>query len=142
MKVKIKKLHENAVIPKYATAGSACFDLTAVSMNVVEDKGYGYVEYDTGLAFEIPEGYLGEIYPRSSISKTGMILANSVGIVDCDYRGSVTVRFKYIKGADMYKVGDRCCQMMIVRGEPAVFEEVTELSETDRGNGGYGSTGK
>jgi dUTP pyrophosphatase len=82
IEVNVKKLVENAVIPTYAQDGDAGMDLTATSINVVETPDFGYIEYGTGLAFEIPKGFVGLLYPRSSVSKTGLILANSVGVVD------------------------------------------------------------
>lgn len=141
LQVKIKKTHESAVIPTYGTSGSACFDLTAISMKHIEESGYGYIEYDLGLAFQIPEGHVGLIYPRSSISKTGMILSNAVGIIDSDYRGTVTARFKWVKDSIMYQPGERCCQMMIVPVQQIEFRLVDALDDTERGSGAYGSTG-
>lgn len=82
MKIKIKKNHKDSIIPTYGSIGAACFDLTSISCKIVDEGGHGYVEYDTGLAFSIPKGYVGLLYPRSSISKTGMILSNSVGVID------------------------------------------------------------
>lgn len=142
MNIKIKRLVPEAVIPAYGSVGAACFDLTSISCKIVDEGNHGYVEYDTGLAFSIPKGHVGLLYPRSSISKTGMILSNSVGVIDSDYRGSVTARFKWVRGTTMYNTGDRCCQMMVIPIEQVTFEEVQELDETERGTGGYGSTGK
>jgi dUTP pyrophosphatase len=138
VKVKIKKLVNNAVIPTYAKSGDACMDVTAVSIRIVEESGYGYVEYDSGLSFEIPEGYTMLCFPRSSISDTGLILSNSVGIIDSGYRGAVKARFKYIKGSKDYSVGDRIFQIMIIPYPTVEFEEVEELSESSRGAGGGG----
>jgi len=138
MKVKIKKTHKDAVIPTYAKNGDAGMDLIAVSVNAT-DK---YIEYDIGLAFEIPKGYVGLIFPRSSISKTDMILSNSVGVIDSEYRGNITARFiKSRNGVDCYKIGDKIAQIMIIPHPSIEFEEVNSLSETERGTGGYGSTG-
>lgn len=143
MEVKIKKLHKDAVIPKYAKAGDAGMDLTAVSMNIDE---YGNICYGTGLAFEIPEGYVGLVFPRSSNCKKGVILTNSVGVIDSGYRGEVSFKFKEIALGNFsnvaYKVGDRIGQMIIMPYPQIEFIEVDELSETDRGTKGYGSTGK
>lgn len=141
MKVKIKKLHPDAVIPKYAKPGDAGMDLTAVS---VEDEYYnGNVVYNTGLAFEIPEGYVGLLFPRSSNSKKGLLLSNSVGVIDSGYRGEVSFKFKVLNSSmGIYKVGERIGQILIVPYPQIEFEEVEELSETERGTGGYGSTGK
>lgn len=144
MKLKIKKLHEKAVIPAYATDGAAGFDLVAIDKNIVIKDGISYVEYRTGLAFEIPKGNVGLIFPRSSISnKTTMVLSNSVGVIDSDYRGEVTFRFKFVQSGfnKDYAIGERIGQMLLVQLPEVTIEEATELSETKRGEGGYGSTG-
>jgi dUTP pyrophosphatase len=138
MKVKIKKLHVDAVIPKYAKDGDAAMDLVAVSFIETNEK----LIYDTGLAFEIPEGYVGLVYSRSSVIKTSLRLANCVGIIDSSYRGSVKLVFDHCCSGGQYKVGDRIGQIMIMPYPQIEFEEVDELSETDRGVGGFGSTGK
>lgn len=83
MKIQFKKLRPDAVSPAYSKPGDAGLDLTAVTLNIVDAGEYGYIEYGTGIAVEIPEGYVGLIFPRSSISITGMILSNSVGVIDC-----------------------------------------------------------
>ena len=154
MKVKIKKLHPDAVIPSYAKPGDAGMDLVAVSRNIDE---YGNLVYGTGLAFEIPEGYVGLVFPRSSISKYNLQLTNNVGVIDSGYRGEVTAKFKgsfsalqadlegisafTLKKGKIYKVGERIAQMIIIPYPQIEFEEVDELSETERGCGSYGSTG-
>lgn len=140
LEVKIKKLDPNAVIPSYAKLGDACMDLTAISEVIVEEGGYGYVEYGTGLAFEVPENYVMLIYPRSSVSNQGLILTNSVGVVDSGYRGEVKFRFKWIKGTNKYNVGDRVGQFMIIPRPIMELKEAEELSETERGDGGFGSS--
>lgn len=140
MDVKIKKIHPNSVIPQYAKSGDAGLDLTAVSEKIVEESGYAYIEYDTGLAFEIPEGYVGLIFPRSSISNTGMILSNCVGVLDSGYRGAVKFRFKWIKDSVKYNVGDRIGQIIILPYPTINLVEAEELSETSRAEGGFGST--
>ena len=152
MQVKIKKLHPDAVIPKYETAGSAGMDLTAVSKKIDQD---GNICYDTGLAFEIPAGFVGYIYPRSSLSKKDLMLANHVGVIDSDYRGSVSFKFKptnafsfyterviQTETAYEYEIGDRIGQIIIMPYPKIEFVEVDELEETERGNGGFGSSGK
>lgn len=139
MQVKIKKLHPDAVIPKYAKEGDAGMDLTAVA--ILEQTPYS-ITYDTGLAFEIPEGFVGYIFPRSSIRKYGLLLSNSVGVVDSGYRGSVQATFKRTSHIDnYYSEGDRIAQIIIMPTPYVEFIEVEELSETDRGTGGFGSTG-
>ncbi len=141
MKINIKKLNELAEIPKYAIEGSACFDLKATSVDVLN---YGaQVKCGTGLAFEIPKGYKGLIYPRSSIVKTGLRMGNSVGVIDHGYNGEVTFVFDVVGDIKdyHYKVGDRIGQMEIVPVLEIEFNEITELKETARGTGGYGSSG-
>lgn len=91
MEVKIKKLHKNAVIPQYAKKGDAGLDLTAVEKHY---DIHGCVVYKTGIAVEIPEGYVGLVFPRSSVSKTDLLMANSVGVIDSGYRGEITMKFK------------------------------------------------
>lgn len=141
MEIKIKKLHPDAIIPKYAKAGDAGLDLTAVSCSADE---WGNMVYGTGLAFEIPVGYVGMVFPRSSLSKYDLTLTNHVGIIDSGYRGEVTAKFRPIRGigAKFYSVGDRVAQMIIMPYPTIEFIEATELSTSERGEGGYGSTGK
>jgi dUTP pyrophosphatase len=142
MQVKIKKLHVDAVIPVYSKPGDAGMDLTAVS--ATQDQ-YGNVVYGTGLAVEIPEGYVGLIFPRSSNSKTDLYLTNHVGVVDSGYRGEIMFKFRPINGllnAKVFQVGDRVGQLIILPYPSIEFDEVNELSDSDRGDGGFGSTGK
>ena len=141
MKIQIKKTNEKAVIPAYATKLDAGLDLTAVSKTIVNEGEYGYIEYGTGLSVAIPEGFYGQIVPRSSISKTGMILANSPGTIDAGYRGEVMLRFKAIKDTKQYEVGDRIAQLIVLPFPNIEFEEVEELDKTDRQDGGFGSSG-
>lgn len=142
MFINIKKLNEKAIIPKYAKNGDAGLDLIAISKNFINEKEYGFVEYDTGIALEIPEGYIGLIFPRSSISTTGMILANSVGLSDPNYRGSIKCRFKWIPETKMYEVGDKIAQLVILPYPQIEFKEVDELSKTERNDMAFGSSGK
>ena len=137
MKVKMKKLDSDAVIPRYAKPGDAGMDLTAVWMNQEMDM----ITYGTGLAVEIPEGHVGLLFPRSSIYKTKMSLTNAVGVIDSGYRGEIMMKFKMTDNRTMYKVGDRVGQLLIMPYPLVEFEEVSELSSSDRGVGGYGSTG-
>ncbi len=146
--LKIKKLDPRAVIPFYATPGSAGMDLTAVTvreqrvMATNGDDNFQFI-FGTGLAFEIPEGHVGLIFPRSSIHKTAMLLANCVGVIDSDYRGEVSFVFRELKETTPnYKVGDRVGQLVIMRLPYINILEVEELSDTERGSGGYGSTGR
>jgi dUTP pyrophosphatase len=171
MEVKIKRLAENAVIPKYALNGDAGLDLVAVSRKFDE---FGNVHYGTGLAFEIPYGYVGLLFPRSSNAKKDLILSNSVGVLDSNYRGEVSFKFKpslvffddiqapegklgreldiyetivpptdkFDLTCQLYEVGDRIGQIIILPYPQIEFLEVDELDSTERGNGGFGSTGK
>lgn len=155
--VKFKKLVTEAVIPKYAKSGDAGLDLTATSILETDM----YIEYGTGLAIQIPLGYVGLIYPRSSLSNYDLVLANHVGVVDSGYRGEIKFRFKkvhqnpvYTNELDSsgsgelkdqrlhYKVGDRIGQLIIQEYPLVLIEEVTELEDSSRGFGGFGSSGK
>lgn len=139
LKVKIKRLHPDAVIPKYAKDGDAGMDLVATSVKREADK----ITYGTGLAFEIPSGYVGLIFPRSSIRDKDVSLTNSVGVIDSIYRGEVMATFilHYEFNTDIYYVGERIGQMIIMPYPQVEFEETDELSTTERGAGGFGSTG-
>ena len=138
MKVRIKKLSENAVIPTYAKEGDAGMDLVITS---IITRNEGDVTYGFGIALEIPKGFVGLVFPRSSIRKTDLILSNSVGVIDSGYRGEIQATFKR-SGVYAYAVGDRIGQIMIIPHPPIEFEEADELSDTERGDGGFGSTGK
>ena len=148
MKVKIKKLDEGAIVPSYSKLGDAGLDLTAVE---ISKDNVGNITYHTGLAIEIPEGYVGLLFPRSSICKKQQFLTNGVGVIDSSYRGEIMAKFKPVMGSyetilelfesNEYQVGDRIVQMIIIPYPQIEFEEVEELSETDRGYGGYGHTG-
>ena len=135
MKVKVKKVRENAIIPNYAKSGDAGIDLTAVDRSV---EGI-WITYYTGLSMEIPEGYVGLLFPRSSVYKTEQRLANSVGVIDSGYRGEIMMKFN--RSMKEYQVGDRIGQIIILPYPQIEFEEVKELSITSRGSGGFGSTG-
>lgn len=141
MKVKIKKVHPNAVKPKYAKENDAGMDLVATS--IIENTSF-QVTYGLGIALEIPDGMVGLIFPRSSIRNTELMLSNSVGVVDAGYRGELQATFNKLNGLDSiaYNVGDRIAQIIIVPHPVVQFVEVDELSESKRGDGGFGSTGK
>lgn len=172
--LRFKKLKANAVIPKYETAGAAGLDLRAVSCEPVErtsveylSKVYGHSDlleferkhlllYRTGIAVEIPRGYVGLLVPRSSVAtKTDLSLANSVGVIDSDYRGEIMAVFR-IHDYNLprhseehggyafteYEAGDRVCQLVVVPCPQFECVEVDELETTARGEGGFGSTGK
>jgi len=137
MQVKIKRLHPDAVVPRYAKPGDAGMDLTAI--DVAADKGF--LTYKTGLAIEIPEGYVGLLFPRSSIYKTGMTLSNCVGVIDSGYRGEIMMKFTPSPYGTDYDIGDRIGQLMIMPYPEIEFVEELVLTQTERGEGGYGSTG-
>lgn len=145
MKVKIKKLHENAVIPSYAKARDAGLDLTATTKTFDDNNN---VVYGTGLAIEIPQGHVGLLFPRSSNAKTDLYLTNHVGVVDSGYRGEIMFKFrksdctKNYQEARLYEIGDRVGQLIVIPYPAIEFEEVEELSNSERGTGGFGSSGK
>jgi dUTP pyrophosphatase len=141
MKIKFKKLNPNASIPTKAHEHDAGFDLTCVSGTLE----YPNIVYGTGLAIQIPEGHVGLVFPRSSISKKDLILSNSVGVIDCGYTGEIMFKFKRTLVGDslanIYEIGDRIGHLVIMPIPKIEFEEVLELEQTERGQGGYGSTG-
>tara|TARA_R110000796_G_scaffold63162_2_gene145634 strand:+ start:7578 stop:8048 length:471 start_codon:yes stop_codon:yes gene_type:complete len=155
MIVNIKKIDINAIVPAYSISGDAGLDLTATSLKI--DK-HGNRVYGTGLAIEIPSGHVGYIFPRSSVSKKTLVLANSVGVIDSNYRGEIICKFKptpqftaissetftqeEMITDDKYEIGERVAQLIIMPIPHITFNEVDELSETDRGEGGFGSTNK
>ena len=138
MKVRIKKLNENAVIPTYAKEGDSGMDL--VITDIKGENKYD-ITYGFGISMEIPEGFMGLVFPRSSIRKTDLILSNSVGVIDSGYRGEIQVTFKKT-GLNKYEIGDRGAQLIIIPHPSIEFQEVEELTNTERGEGGFGSTGK
>lgn len=172
MKVRIKKLHKDAIIPQYAKKGDAGMDLTAVDYYYDTD---GCIVYKTGLAVEIPDGFVGLVFPRSSVSKKDLLLTNGVGVIDSGYRGEILAKFKPVaffepnddtefdddkfkscaqvhlpqsdgeyvyENAFKYNLGERIAQLIIMPYPQIEFEEVEELTKTDRGDGGFGSSGK
>ena len=140
MKVRIKKLDPNSVIPTYAKEGDAGLDLTAVSKTV---DNSGNIVYGTGLAFEIPQGYVGLVFPRSSNAKKDLWLTNSVGVIDSGYRGEGMFKYRPVSFKEReYAVGERVGQLIIMPYPYIEFEETDELSESERSTGGYGSSGK
>ena len=140
MRIKIKKLHDDAVIPKYAHYGDAAVDLTAVRQ---WEDNYGNLCYGTGIAIEIPHSYVGLLFPRSSVSKTNLRLTNAVGVIDSGYRGEIILKFDRKGFTDtLYNVGDRIGQLMILPLPSIHFFEVDDLSPTARDSKGFGSSGR
>ena len=163
MDLKIKLLEPKAVMPKYAHITDAGFDLTAISKETIYDHDIVNVTYGTGIAVEIPAGYVGLIFPRSSIHKQNLSLSNCVGVIDSGYRGEIKFIFRYTERSKdisflfnqethklptdidfsfTYNVGDRIGQMVIVPYMHCKLKKVDTLNESDRGEGGFGSTGK
>ena len=145
MEIKIKKLHKDAIIPKYAKQGDAGMDLYVANwkfnVDSLTDENTGVI-IDSGIAIEIPDGFVGLVFPRSSIKSTGHRLSNAVGVIDSGYRGSIQAYFDIIDSSLMYyEVGDRFAQLIILPYPQIEFEEVKELSESERNDKGFGSTG-
>lgn len=146
MELKVKKLHEDAILPTYGSEGAACFDLYTFQDGILVDYSPTGI-FDTGIAFEIPEGWAMLVYSRSGHGfNKNVRLSNCVGVIDSDYRNSVKVKLTldHVRELSYFKVeaGDRIAQAMLVPVERVSFVEVDELSETARGTGGFGSTGK
>lgn len=143
MNIKFKRLTENAIAPVKAHAADAGFDLTCSSITTeINERGQLIIVYHTGLAFEIPEGYFGALVPRSSIANKTLTLTNCIGVIDAGYRGEVMAKMKATTDVipAVYKEGERFAQLLILPVPEVQFEESTELSESDRGEDGYGST--
>ena len=154
MEVKIKKLYEDSILPTKAHTTDAGYDLYAHSKSYDDD---GNVVYGSGVAMEIPQGYVGLVFPRSSNAKKDLLLSNSVGVIDSGFRGEISFKFKphwsdatmwepsvYLKrneNAD-YRLRERIGQIIIMPYPEVEFVEVNELSDSERGIGGYGSSGK
>lgn len=144
MKIKIKKLNENAVIPTQGSEYAAGVDLYATPPTMSTHIPAGQTaKINTGICVEIPNGYFGAIFARSGLAtKRGLRPANCVGVIDSDYRGEVIVALHNdTDKCESIHVGDRIAQLVILPYLPVEFEEVDELSNTDRGEGGFGSTG-
>jgi dUTP pyrophosphatase len=139
--VKVKKLDPNAVIPSYSKIGDAGMDLTIT--REIENTSFS-VSYGFGIAMEIPKGFVGLVFPRSSVRNQDLILSNCVGVIDSGYRGELQATFKKTNGLDSlkYKVGERGAQIIILPYPQVFMTEVPELSNSERGEGGFGSTGK
>lgn len=140
MKIKVKKLYEDAIIPQYQHPTDACFDLHSQQTVMIWPGQYKTV--GTGIAYEIPEGYVGNIRPRSGLASKFAVRANSSGVIDSGYRGEVMCTLINL-GDQLFTInkGDRIAQMMIHKVEHIEFETTEDLSNTQRGAGGHGSTG-
>ena len=140
MKVNIKRLCEEATIPRYAKPGDAGMDIYSVGPSYEDD--YGNEVFHTGISMEIPEGYVGLIFPRSSISKTTHALRNHVGVIDSGYRGEIVFKFSKEHAGRRYEAGDRVGQIIILPYPRVEFCEAESLAKSERGLGGFGSTGQ
>jgi len=141
MKIHFKKLNPEAQKPKFGKPGDAGADLVATVAWATESQ----IVYGTGLAVEIPEGMVGLVFPRSSVRNYALSMANSVGVIDSGYRGEIMVTFNIKTNhntRELYKIGDRIAQLVIIPVPLAKYVEVEELSETQRGTEGHGSTGR
>lgn len=139
--LKIKKLHLDAILPRYQTDGAACFDLHAIESGRVPANSA--TTFRTGLAAEVPPGHVMLIYSRSGHGfKNSLRLVNSVGVIDSDYRGEIAVKIRNDSPVSFaFHAGDRVAQAMILPLPHVDIFEVDELSDTERGAGGFGSTG-
>lgn len=138
MELRFKKMLPNAITPTRGTDGSAGMDLY-VAKRIVEPNR---VIYESGIAVEIPKDYVGLVFMRSSVVNQNSMLLNAVGVIDSDYRGTITGKFSRKLDTHLYEVGERFAQLVIVPYIHCSLVEADELSQTDRGQGGYGSTGK
>ena len=145
MEIKFKKFSENASLPVKAHESDAGLDLTVTNITTeLNECGQLLLVYHTSLAMELPTGYVGLLFPRSSISKKSLTLTNSVGVIDCDYRGEITAKMKATTDVvpAIYKIGDKFLQLVVMPIPEVTVIESEELSKTDRGEGGYGSSDK
>ena len=143
MVIKFKRLAENAIAPVKAHATDAGFDITCIGASTeINECGQVIIVYHTGIAVEIPEGYFGALVPRSSISKKSISLVNCIGVIDSDYRGEIIAKFRNTSDVvpAVYKEGERFAQLLILPVPDVQFEEAETLSDTERGEGGFGST--
>ena len=140
MKLRVKTLYRDAGLPKYATTGSAGLDLCAMNMAVIDPWSTALIH--TGLSVEIPDGYYGALYVRSSVARTGLVLTTGTSVIDSDYRGEVLIELRNVsKSIHIVNPGDRIAQLVFQPYERVEVVEADELNDTDRGSGGFGSTG-
>ena len=141
MKLKVRKLHEDARLPTKATPGSVCYDVYSVEAKALLPMERWMIP--TGLAFELPRWIGLDIRPRSGLASLGLVILNSPGTLDSDYRGELKISCINLSGGNfIVNKGDRIAQIRPFQAEELEFKEVEELTETPRGIGGFGSTGK
>ena len=144
MEIRVKKLSETAILPTRGSAAAAGYDLYADLVETAQIAPHETKMIGTGLAMEIPEGYFGAVFARSGLAaRESLRPANCVGVIDSDYRGQLTVAL-HNDGETMRAIdpGERIAQLVVMPYLPVEFSETEELDETDRGSGGFGSTGK
>lgn len=145
MQLKVKKLSETAVLPQKAHSSDAGLDLTASRVTTeINEVGEVIIVYHTDLCMEIPEGYFGALFPRSSVAKKPLSVTNSVGVIDSGYRGEVVLKFRHTVPAivpTLYKPGERFAQLVILPVQNIEVVEAEKLGESERGTAGLGSTG-
>ena len=145
MQIKIKRLSENATLPSKAHPTDAGFDLTCTQITTeINECGQLILVYHTGIAVEIPDGYFGMLVPRSSVSKKSLSLVNSAGVIDAPFRGEILAKFRSTTDVvpSVYQVGEKFAQLLILPLPDVTFVESSELSDSDRGEDGFGSTDK
>lgn len=143
MRINIKKLTETATIPTCGSVEAAGYDLYGDNNNVIQIAPHSTVKISTGIAMAIPNGYFGGVYARSGLaSKKGLRPANCTGVIDADYRGEIIVAL-HNDTDELMEINphERIAQLIIQKFETIVFNEVEELDKTERGEGGFGSTG-
>lgn len=139
--VKVKYINGNPYVPVYSTEGSVCADVRATQDYTIKPKQV--IKIPLGIAVEIPKGYEIQVRNRSSLGKNGLIVPNGIGTIDTDYRGEINMLFYNLNDTDYeIKAGDKICQLAIQKATTMIFKTVSELSETERGEGGFGSTGR
>jgi dUTP pyrophosphatase len=149
--IKVKKLYPQATIPSRAHDNDAGFDMVATTKTITPL----YVQYGTGIAMHIPDGYVGLIFPRSSVTKQNLMLKNSVGVIDAGYRGEISFRFQTTQSFNLtddnpylaqdykrYDLGDKIGQIIIIKLPAVELVETDDLEDSERGAGSYGSTDK
>lgn len=145
MQIKIKKLIEDAIIPTKGSNSAAGYDLYAITPKYIQIiRSKSTVKINTGISLEIPDGYFGAIFARSSLAtKNGIRPANCVGVIDADYRGEIIVPLHNDSDNDFkIQTGDRIAQLIIIPHQSIDFVEAETLDDTERGKNGFGSTGK
>ena len=143
MELNFKRLDDKAIMPIRAHESDAGLDLTAVDITLEpNDCGQTVVVYHSGLAVEIPEGYVGLLFPRSSIAKKSIFMTNGVGVIDSGYRGEIMAKMHVTTDAApaVYKVGEKFAQLIVMPLQSITIKEVVDLSDSERGEGGYGSS--